>query len=124
MASVTGIFYRALREFGMGRTVREEWTGSQHTLVNGRVADLTRSVRTVSKSLESAVNVIQRRLDGADTLVGEFGHGTKLPALRVAPLEVRKPSTSQFNRDDVGEHRLPLICGRLSRQAHSLPTGR
>ena len=75
------MFFESLGEFGVSRTVGEQWIRHEHGLFNRRLAHLTHSIRPVSKSFERAVNVVQRRFDGTDTLVGELRHSSKLPGL-------------------------------------------
>jgi hypothetical protein len=38
---------------------------------------LARAIGAQAKSLQGSINLIQRRLDGGDTLVGEVTHGPK-----------------------------------------------
>ena len=66
----------------MGRTVGEQRTRDEVTLIDGRVADLTGSIRATTKSFEGTIDVVQGRFDGAHALVGEVGHGTKLSGRR------------------------------------------
>ena len=62
----------------MGRTAGQQRTRDEVTLIDGRVADLTGSIRATAKSFQRAIDVVQRRFDSADALVGEVGHDTKL----------------------------------------------
>jgi len=66
----------------MGRTVGEQGTRDEGNLIDGRVADLTGSIRAAAQSLERAIDVVQDRFNSAHALVGEVGHDTKLSGRR------------------------------------------
>lgn len=65
-------------EFGVRATVGQQWIGDKLGVINGDVADLASSVVANAKTLERAVHIVERDLDGDDALVIEVGHDIKL----------------------------------------------